>query len=271
MTERRAHKAAVRQAFDRAATAYDAAAAVQRSACEALAALAADWPPQRAVGRVLDAGCGTGQGLALLGGLHPGATVVALDFAPGMLRQLKTARLGSGGAGSTVWPVCADLEALPLAPASVDAAWSSLALQWCDPALALRGLAAALASGGVAWIATLGPRTLWELRTAFAAVDDAEHVLGFHDAGAWTAAAEAAGLTALECRVEHIAALAPDLRSLLRDIKAIGAHTVAGDRRRKPMGKAAWQRLEAAYEPHRRADGMLPASYDLILIAVKKP
>jgi malonyl-CoA O-methyltransferase len=46
---------------------------------------------------------------------------------------------------------------------------------------------------------------------------------------------------------------------------------VGSARRRAPLGRAAWRRLEAHYERHRRADGVLPASYEVILLALDKP
>ncbi len=272
MTERRAQKHLVRKAFDRAAERYDSAASVQREACERLAGFAARFlanPPQ-AGGAVLDAGCGTGLGLPALAALWPGAYVLAIDLAPAMLAPAR--RAASAGAPSTpLAAVCGDLEHLPLAGGSLALLWSSLALQWCAPEAAMREIARTLAPGGQAFVATLGPRTLHELEAAFAAIDEAEHRIAFHDAGTWAAHARRAGLEVAGLENLDIHALAPDLRKLLRDIKTIGASTVTGARRRTPLGRTAWQGLERRYEIHRRADGSLPATYDLILLALHKP
>ncbi|WP_343034886.1 malonyl-ACP O-methyltransferase BioC [Aromatoleum diolicum] len=267
MTERTRHKQSVRKAFDRAAESYDSAAAVQREICHRLAALSSAQRPATPVRRVLDAGCGTGYGLHLLAGEYPDAELIALDFAPAMLARVTSAAEGH----RAIVPLCADLEALPLASGAIDAIWSSLALQWCDPSLTLAELARVLRPGGIAWIATLGPRTLWELREAFATVDQAEHVIRFHPAEQWIEHARRAGFSLRSQDQRPAFALAADLRSLLRDIKAIGAHHVGEERRRQPLGRAAWRALEACYEAHRRDDGMFPATYDLILLALKKP
>jgi len=289
------NKRTVREAFNRAASSYDSAAAVQRAACAALARFAAPYRPAGSLTRVLDAGCGTGHALALLGERFPVATLLALDFAPAMLARLvvacaggvppgDTARTAVHDAGSDVAstcgfaqpacaavPLCGDLEALPLADASIDLVWSSLALQWCDPVRAFAEFARVLRPGGAAWLATLGPGTLHELRDAFAAVDDAEHVITFHPPGHWLASAADAGLAVRAHETCTVYALADDLRSLLADIKAIGAHSVGAGRRRAPLGKAAWRTLQARYERHRRSDGLLPASYDVILLALARP
>lgn len=269
MAEPPGHKRAVRAAFDRAAASYDSAADIQRQACDRLAAFAAREAPATAAVHALDAGCGTGYGLGKLARLCPVASVVALDFAPAMLQRAVAAVGDHSAAGPAA--LCADLEALPLAAGSLDAIWSSLALQWCEPDIVFAEFARTLRPGAVGWIATLGPRTLWELREAFATVDRAEHVLGFHAASAWVAAAAAAGLRCEALAGEALPALAPDLRTLLRNIKAIGAQTVPVGRRSAILGKAAWLRLEQAYERHRRSDGLLPATYDLIFLAVRKP
>ena len=266
MSERSEHKRAVRQAFNRAADSYDGAAAIQREICHALAALLDAHPPVEPVAAVLDAGCGTGYGLSLLAQRFPQATRVALDFAPAMLSRIPAAAQPD----HPHLPVCADLEALPLAAGAMDAVWSSLTLQWCDPALALAELARVLQPGASAWLATLGPATLWELRDAFSSIDDAQHVIRFHDAAHWQQAASVAGFSVLEASTRPMYAVAPDLRRLLRDIKAIGAHSVGPERRRQPLGRAAWRTLEAHYEQHRRPDRLLPATYDVIFLALRK-
>lgn len=258
------HKRAVRHAFNRAADSYDGAAAIQREICHALAALLERHPPTGPVTSVLDAGCGTGYGLGLLAQRLPGVTRIALDFAPAMLN-----RIPAEAPAPPFLPLCADIEALPLAAGSMDAIWSSLTLQWCDPVLALSELARVLRPGAPAWLATLGPATLWELRDAFSGIDSARHVIHFHDAAHWRQAACTAGFSVLEATPQPMYAVAPDLRRLLRDIKAIGAHSVP-QRRRQPLGRGAWRALEARYEQHRRADGLLPATYDVIFLALEK-
>lgn len=254
-----AHRQSVRAAFEGAAATYDAAAVVQREVCERLARLVGPLPHPPSV--ILDAGCGTGFGLPLLAQRFPAARLLAVDFAPAMLRRLP-AGLGL--------PLGADLECLPLADASVDAVWSSLALQWCQPARALGELYRVLAPGGQAWLTTLGPATLEELREAFAGIDSAEHVIPFHDLAAWRAYAQEAGFRVAAAEQTRTWATAPNLRELLRDIKAIGAHAVGSGRRRAPLGKAAWRALEARYETYRRPDGLLPATYDLICLHLEK-
>ncbi len=255
------HQALVRAAFDRAAPTYDAAAQVQQIICDDLLDVARQDLP-RVTQAFLDAGCGTGRGANRIVATLKPQQHLALDFAPGML-----ATIAPGGACHRL---CADMQRLPLASRSINVIWSSLAIQWCEPALALKEFARVMAPGARAWIATLGPRTLFELKAAFGQVDTARHVIEFHAMDHWLATARHAGLEVVMARQVDRAATAPTLRALLKDIKAIGAHAVGGGRRTTPLGKRAWCALEAAYETHRRADGTLPATYDALLLSLRK-
>tara|TARA_R110002049_G_scaffold75269_2_gene193683 strand:+ start:28 stop:819 length:792 start_codon:yes stop_codon:yes gene_type:complete len=263
MTERESHRRVVRDAFDRAAPGYDAAASVQREVCTRLLTLADAHPPASPALRVLDAGCGTGFALTLLGRRHPAALRIALDFAPSMLARVPFAE-------PSALRVCADLEELPFPAGAIDVLWSSLSLQWCDADRALREFARVLTPGGKAWIATLAPRTLYELREAFVAVDDDEHVLRFLQPQDWLDAAREAGFRVEYHSREAIPVLAPDLRGIVRHIKGIGANRI-DTRARRALTRAQWRTLEAAYEGHRRPDGMLPATYDVLLFALARP
>src|SRR6185369_9883474 len=102
-------KQGIRAAFQRAAETYDAAAVVQRETCRRLLAFADRYPPSRGADRIVDAGCGTGYAVGLLSARFPNSNIIAMDFAPAMLQ-----RVPAGGAGRR-FPLCADVEQLPLA------------------------------------------------------------------------------------------------------------------------------------------------------------
>lgn len=265
--------AEVRRAFDHAAASYDAHAVLQREVCDRLLERLDFMKLQP--GRVLDVGTGTGYGLAHLQARYAGAELCALDIAPAMLHAAR-ARLPQPGwaqralgrlAPQTSRPthlVCANMERLPLAPNSMDLVWSSLALQWAaDLGATLSGFHRALAPGGLLIFATFGPDTLKELRAAFAAIDDAPHVNRFidlHDIGDMLIQA---GFSSPVMEMEMLTLTYADLKALMRDLKGIGAHNAASSRRRGLLGKAAWARLEQAYETH-RLEGRLPATFEVI-------
>lgn len=252
----RPSKDRVRQSFDRAAPTYDSAAQVQRKVCQRLAT---GLPVIFTPGIILDAGCGTGYALRLLGERFPAAPRLGLDIAPAMLAHAKGLDYGLTG----------DVEHLPVKDRCVGLYWSSLALQWCDLGRALGEARRVLKTGGHLALATLGPDTFHELREAFASVDGFQHTLGFLLPDAARQRADQAGFTEVMITRERQVAHYADLKSLLRAVKAVGANQVGDGRRTSLMGKAAWREVEAAYEARRDAAG-LPLTYDVVYLHARK-
>jgi malonyl-CoA O-methyltransferase len=269
MTEFELDVAEVRRAFGQAAASYDAHAVLQREVCDRLLERLEFMTLQPA--RVLDVGGGTGYGLEHLRARYAESECCALDIAPAML-QAARARLPQPTWAQRLLSrpqrlthlVCADMERLPLAPNSMNLVWSSLALQWAqDLDATFKGFHRVLAPGGLLMFATFGPDTLKELRAAFAAIDDAPHVNRFtdlHDIGDMLVHA---GFSSPVMEMEMLTLTYADLKTLMRDLKGIGAHNAASARRRGLLGKSAWARLEQAYEAH-RLDGRLPATFEVI-------
>jgi malonyl-CoA O-methyltransferase len=248
----------LRAAFDRASAGYEAAAALQaRVSAELLERLTAfDFAPRV----VLDLGAGTGRVTRELKRRYPRALVIALDLSPGMLREAQRHQ--------RLWRrfarVCADALALPLSDASVDLVFSSLMLQWCEPlGRALGEVRRVLKPSGFFAFSTFGPDTLKELRAAWARADGLSHVnrfLDLHDVGD---AIAHSGLAEPVLDVDRVELGYPDTLTLMRDLKAIGAHNVTAGRPRTLVGKARLRRMTEAYEALRRGDA-LPATYEVI-------
>jgi malonyl-CoA O-methyltransferase len=254
----RLDRAGVRRGFDRASASYDRAAVLQsRVRGELLDRL--QWigiEPRL----VLDLGAGTGEGARELKRRFRRAAVVAVDIAPGMLREARR----RSGPFRRIERVCADAYRLPFAAGSVDLVFSNLLLQWCD-ALdeVLAEIRRVVRPGGFLTFSTLGPDTLRELRAAWAAADGASHVNGFldmHDVGD---ALTRAGFAEPVLDVERITLSYAEVPALARDLKAIGAHNVTSARRRGLTGRAVWRRMTEAYEAFRH-EGRLPATYEVV-------
>ena len=256
-------KQAVRRSFDRAAAAYDAAAVLQHEVCRRNLERLDFIRHQPA--RILDAGSGTGNAWRGLAARYPGARIVALDLAPGMLRQARTAvpwhqrllrRLPA--------TVCGDLEQLPLARDSVNLVWSNLALQWVNALpQAFAEIRRVLAPGGLFMFATFGPDTLKELRAAQADIDGHTHVSRFTDMHDMGDMLVHAGFVDPVMDMETFTLTYDDVRSLMRDLKAIGARNAATDRPQALSGKNWLAAVTRQYEPMRRA-GKLPATYEVV-------
>lgn len=247
-------KARVRLSFEKAAPTYDQAADVQRRICDRLAAA---LPDLQAPG-ILDAGCGTGYALRLLQARYPDACILTLDLSVAMLKRVPGSALRLAG----------DLEHLPLAPHSLDLYWSSLAVQWCDLPAVLQEARRTLRPGGTLRLATLGPATFHELRHAFAEIDRHEHTLGFLTPCAIEDAARATGFPTVDLARHTEIAHYPDLKTLLRAVKAVGANQVGEGRRTSLMSRQALARVEAAFETLRTPAG-LPLSYDVITLSAQ--
>ena len=246
-------KQRVRDSFERAAATYDQAAVVQRQVCDRL--LDEFASSNRPFTHILDAGCGTGYGARLLRARWPSVHITGVDFAPSML-----------GIANRDTDACfaADIESLPFGDASFDLWWSSLTIQWCDTDRVFSEAARVLRPKGRLALSTLGPDTFTELRLAFSTVDTHRHTLPFSELDSICAALARAGFGNITLQRKLHTVYYPDLKTLLRAVKAIGAHNVGEGARSGMMGRRTWQKVEAAYEQHRQPDG-LPASYDVIL------
>ena len=248
----------VSAAFDRAAHNYDAIAAFQHHVCERLGEL---LPSHVLPTHILDGGCGTGYGAAMLHQRWPSAQIVGCDLAPEMVRKTQARDIPA---------LCGDLEKLPFAKNSFDLAWSNLALQWCDPALAYAELNRVLMPQGTLACTTLTTGTLHELDAAFSGIDAHRHVLDFHSAQETKAAIAAAGFSDIRIVQETFVTHHPDFKNLLETIRGIGASQSGHNRRRSLMGKQAWQKAQARYEAMRAQDGMLPVTYEVMFVFADK-
>lgn len=276
--------ASVRRAFERAAATYDSAAVLQREVAQRMAERLALVKLQPRV--ILDAGCGTGDALAELRTRYPTAFIVGLDFAHSMLiaaRQRTAAGMASerpllarllgprAGGGRAPALVCADVAPLPLAAGSLDLVWSNLVLQWLnDPMEVFAEFHQALAVGGLLTFTTFGPDTLLELRTAFSRADRATHVSRFidmHDLGDMLVGA---GFAEPVMDMEKLTLTYTDAITMMRELKAIGAHNATLGRPRGLTGRARWRNMLDALEAFRR-DGRLPATFEVVYGHAWKP
>ncbi len=249
---------AVRAAFDRASSTYDAAAVIQARVRLELLSRLEMIRIQPAV--VLDLGCGTGLGTRSLKDRYRAATVIGLDAAPGMLRETKR----HSGWLRPLQRVCADVYQLPFRDGAVDMMFSNLLLQWCDDLDgALREIRRVLAPGGFFAFTTFGPDTLRELRHAWAAADAGTHVSGFRDMHDIGDAVTRAGLAEPVLDVERLTMVYQDVAAISRDLKVIGARNATVARSRGLTGKGRWRAMTEAYESQRQA-GLLPATYEVV-------
>lgn len=266
-------KRQLRLSFEKAASGYDAAAALQREVCARM--LERLSLVRISPGTVLDAGSGTGAAVAGLARRYPRASIVELDLSESMLRVARNRlpwwrRLLTAGAPRR--QVCGDIERLPLAAGSIDLLWSNLSLQWStDLARSLGECLRVLGADGLLMFSTFGPDTLKELRAAFQQVDGCVHVNRFidmHDVGDLLVHT---GFSDPVMDAEGFTLTYGKVADLMRELKALGAHNVNLGRSKGLSGRGAFARLEREYETFRRADGRLPATFEVVYGHAWKP
>lgn len=254
----------VARAFGRAAASYDANAVLQAEIGSRLLERIDDIEHP---GVIIDAGSGSGRGTARLRERFPRSRLLALDIALPMLRAAKRQQ---------TWlrpfqRVCADVQALPMADASVDLLHSNLCLQWCaDLPAVLDGFRRVMRPGGLLLFSTFGPDTLHELRGAFAQVDAEPHISPFADIHVIGDALIAAGFRDPVLERDVFTLTYRDGLSLMRELQSIGATNADPRRRRSLTGKARLRAMLDAYEMHRR-DDVLPATYEAIYVRAIAP
>jgi malonyl-CoA O-methyltransferase len=263
-------KRQMRRSFERAASTYDQAAVLQREigtrALERLELVKLD------PGAIVDAGCGTGFAAQALRQRFPRAMLIELDIAPAMLHaaRLRRPRWKQWIGGTREVFVCGDNEQLPFRAGTVGMFWSNLAFQWAnDLPRVFSECQRVLQPGGLLSFTTFGPDTLKELRTASAG-DGRIHVNRFidmHDVGDMMVGA---GFVDPVMDMEYLTLTYADVRTLMRELKAMGAHNVAAGRSRALTGKRALGDIEQRYESFRR-DARLPATFEVVYGHAWKP
>ncbi|PWC10618.1 malonyl-[acyl-carrier protein] O-methyltransferase BioC [Brenneria roseae subsp. americana] len=240
------HKQAIAQAFGRAAASYDRFAELQRTSGERLL----DLIPPHGGTRVLDAGCGTGYFSRYW--QQQGKRVTALDLSPAMLSHASRHQAAERY-------VQGDIEHLPLEDGCVDISYSNLAVQWCDDLpRALAELYRVTRSEGIIAFSTLAEGSLSELSHAWTQLDGTRRVNHFLSAGAIEAACQP---YRYQLRQERITCYFPDVLTLMKSLKGIGATWLHQGRAPGLLSRSRLNGLSSVYP---RCSEGYPLSYQLI-------
>lgn len=225
-------KQAVAAAFGRAAHRYNQHADLQRQCGEHLMSQAR---PGHAL-QVLDAGCGTGWFSQRW--RAAGHQVTALDLSEKMLQQAANNHVADHYQSG-------DIEALPFADACFDRSWSNLAVQWCsDLSQALYELQRVTKPGGQVLFSTLAAGSLAEVQQAWQVLGRAAPINPFASLDRIEQAAAGRALTL----TPYAVTLAfPDVLSLLRSLKGIGATHLHQGRDERPLSRGQLQQLEQVW------------------------
>jgi malonyl-CoA O-methyltransferase len=262
----------VGRTFHRHADAYDRLASVQQRVVRRLMELLEAHigvEPRSA----LDIGCGTGALSAALRRRYPQALCCGLDLAFNMVRHACAKN------GRDCLFVNGDAEHIPFQGDSFDLVISASTLQWLDSLDdCLEECRRVVKKDGLICLAFFGGTTLWELQESYrealsrrASGDDPRvgRLHRFMEVETVRQALDRLGagqaLVASEIEMDFH----PDVRGLLASIKGIGAGTAS----RGGVGGLGWRGiLDDMSEVYRRrflADGMIPATYEVIYLMIK--
>ena len=252
----------VKEDFERSAQSYTLSAHVQRNILRQLVDLLAPRIPAQA--QILDIGCGPGWIRSILDDYKPGADITGVDIAQAMCKQALTHQVKA---------VCASAESLPFASDHFDVVVSSLCAQWLpNPRHFIDEIARTLKPGGVAAMATLGPKTLIELRDAFALFGEESRVMAFRKEETWKAMAEGAGMDVIHMHSSIWRYPYASVAALLRSLRGAGATNKRDDRSRGLSGVELFAKVESAYEAdYSRATGGVWASWQPLILLFVKP
>jgi malonyl-CoA O-methyltransferase len=246
----------IKDSFDTVAANYDKAAFLQHEIAKKLIAktiFIKDAPQS-----ILDLGAGSGILSELLVAQYPDSKITAIDNSEKMC-EVAAAKPGFK-------TICADARQMPFSDWAYRAIYSNLMLQWVPDYLRVfTETKRVLAPGGFFIFSTFGPKTLVELRRAWAEVDDYKHVNDFAPMQEIADKLSQQGFIDVVVSTETIVVKYDSIRKIFADLKAVGATNVmAVDKYQGLMTRSKLAKFYKAYEAMKLEDGSYPVSYEVI-------
>lgn len=249
-------KNAVKQSFSKAAKSYDQYALFQRDTGDFLLQLAKLH--SNSCKNILDLGCGTGYFSKQLNDWQQSHyyqlsadALTCFDLSPFMLQETDKRGL------TYHQSVEGDIDKLPFVNDSFDLIFSNLVLQWSeDLSEALSQAKQTLKKSGVICFSTLLDGSLTELKSAWQAVDNNQHINTFLNESEIKSAVECAGFREFKIFTKTYSYFFPDVIAVMKSLKGIGANHVHHGQQSNTLGKKGLQQLSEAYKPFSNKQGL---------------
>ena len=240
----------IAKSFGSASSSYDTSARLQRYCGKHLM----PWLPNRNDLTALDLGAGTGFFTELLASRYQ--QVIGLDISKKMLNYAKDHR------DNTIYWLEADAYKIPLQDKSIDLVYSNLMIQWCDPLdLVLDEVMRVLKPGGLFVFSTLIDGTLFELKSAWAQVDNDQHVIDFKPECEIRPLLSGPDRKLLDAKQQDVVLEYENVLHLAHELKSLGANHVPKKQAKGLAGKDNWQRMTKSYQDFIEPSGIYPATY----------
>lgn len=268
------HKVAL--GFDKAASQYNNLATIQHEIAEyGLTAL--ELMGIKNAVNLLDIGCGTGTSYERLQGLAQRVTGVDISF--NMLRQ---ASISDSNIEKVHFNgINGDAECLPIKSHSIDAIYSSMALQWCQsPELVVTEIHRVLKPKGKALLCILTGDSFNSLQNGWRHIGLPSRINKFHSSHAWVSASEGFNWI-VKAYAKRFVSQHNNLFDMLGSIKNIGANTKLMDppglrflntahKVSNYMGKREVNGLSRYLKACNAGNELLPLEYHLICLEINK-
>ena len=266
-------KQRIASSFGAAADTYDQFSGIQKKIGLQLLQMAKSnfvYPTTLPI-KIADVGCGTGWLAEQVKGCLPSNQLTCCDLSEGMIQYAMQQRYSI----ADKWLV-ADMEALPFADNDFDLILSNFAMQWLsDPVFWLKEAYRCLKPGGRLLCSTLLPGTLAELKTSWQNADqdlggaEQTHVNAFVSQESLDKAINESGFRGHWFNQKE-ARFYPSVKTIMAELKGIGAHNINQGRPTGMVGKDRIRRMFHHYEAFHTSQGY-PATYLVGLLDLHKP
>jgi malonyl-CoA O-methyltransferase len=218
--------------------------------------------------RIVDVGCGRGEGLLALKRQYPEAALVGVDASLGAIRRAREslaapsrgffARMLRSDADPIAALVAGDAHALPLKNGSADLVWSNLALHWFEsPQGAIDEWYRVMRPGALLDFSFFGVDTFAELRALGA------RTMSFHDMHDIGDALMEAGFSEPVMDMQRLTLSWKTPQALLDDVRALGGNALRG-RFRGLLGRRSRDEWLRAIESLRGDDGLIRCTIEIV-------
>ena len=251
----------IRQAFSDAALHYDVLTSLHKEIGRELVKKTINIEK---VDHILDIGMGTGWLTNKLKFYFPDSVIVGIDFAPGMIDAAKEKNDGFK-------IVQADCHQLPFQENTFDLVISNLAFQWSDVRKSLKNVYDCLKPDGKFVITMFGFKTFHELFLSLEAVlPEGKKPLSIYRLPMHSHVSEimqALRFKDVVCNYEYIKVRFPDMFSILRWIKNVGANSLE---RNFFVGKELLEKADSYYNDHFKDKLGVYATFEVLWLEGKK-